>query len=212
VNNSGVVVGYGWITTADNHAFLYTGGQTVDLGTLGGNDATALDINDAGQVVGVSATASGVGHAFLYANGQMTDLGTPAGASASSAVAINRNGQIAGSADFGNLSHVVLYSNGVWTDLGAVPGATGTSVSSLNNSGQVVGSAFFPTGYGAPPRKSSHIGWVLQNGALVDLNTLIPANSGFIITSAVGINDSGEILCNAKTSTGASRATLLTPK
>jgi hypothetical protein len=48
---------------------------------------------------------------------------------------------------------------------------------------------------------------------LVDLNTLIPANSGFLITSAVSINDSGEILCNAKTSTGVVyRAVLLTPK
>jgi probable HAF family extracellular repeat protein len=215
INNSGAVVGYGWISTADEHAFLYIGGRTVDLGTLGGNDATALGINDSGQVVGVSATAGGAGHAFLYANGRMTDLGTPASANSSSAAAINRNGQIAGAASFGNATHAATYSNGVWTDLGMMPGATvGNLATSINNSGQVVGVSIFPILYNKHPlHPTTHVGFIYRNGALVDLNTLVPANSGFLITSAVGINDAGEILCNAKTTTGlVYRAILLTPK
>jgi hypothetical protein len=32
---------------------------------------------------------------------------------------------------------------------------------------------------------------------LVDLNTLIPSGTGFTLTDAVGINDSGQIVCNA---------------
>ena len=215
INNSGAVVGYGWISSADEHAFLYAGGRTVDLGTLGGNDATALGINDAGQVVGVSATAGGVGHAFLYSNGRMTDLGTPASANTSSAAAINRNGQIAGAASFGNATHAAMYGNGAWTDLGMMPGATvGNMATSINNSGQVVGVSIFPILYNKHPlHPTTHVGFVVRNGVLVDLNTLIPANSGFLITSAVAINDSGEILCNAKRSTGVVyRAVLLTPK
>jgi probable HAF family extracellular repeat protein len=215
INNSGAVVGYGWISTADEHAFLYTGGRTVDLGTLGGNDATALAISDSGQVVGVSATASGAGHAFIYANGRMTDLGTPASANSSSAAAINRNGQIAGAASFGTATHAVMYSNGVWTDLGMMPGATvGNLATSINNSGQVVGVSIFPILYNKHPlHPTTHVGFIYRNGSLVDLNTLVPANSGFLITSAVSINDAGEILCNAKTTTGVVyRAVLLTPK
>jgi probable HAF family extracellular repeat protein len=145
----------------------------------------------------------------------MTDLGTPASANSSSAAAINRNGQIAGAASFGNATHAAMYGNGVWTDLGMMPGATvGNMATSINNSGQVVGVSIFPILYNKKPlHPTTHVGFIFRSGVLVDLNTLIPANSGFLITSAVGINDSGEILCNAKTSTGVVyRAVLLTPK
>jgi len=61
---------------------------------------------------------------------------------------------------------------------------------------------------------------LVRNGALVDLNTLIPANSGFTIggnpppaqAGTVRINDSGQILCTAKTAAGVYHAVLLTPK
>jgi uncharacterized membrane protein len=108
-----------------------------------------------------------------------------------------------------------MYSNGVWTDLGMMPGATvGNMATSINNSGQVVGVSIFPILYTKHPlHPTTHVGFIVQNGVLVDLNTLIPTNSGFLITSAVSINDSGEILCNAKTIKGVVyRAVLLTPK
>ena len=53
---------------------------------------------------------------------------------------------------------------------------------------------------------------IVQNGSPVDLNKLISSNSGFIITDAVGINDSGDILCDATNTSGYEHAVLLTPK
>jgi hypothetical protein len=55
----------------------------------------------------------------------------------------------------------------------------------------------------------------LLDGVLVNLNTLIPANSGFNLIFPIAINDAGQILCNAKTTTattGRERAVLLSPK
>jgi probable HAF family extracellular repeat protein len=221
INNSDQVVGYGWVNGAEDHAFLYNGGQTVDLGTLGGNESMALGINDAGQVVGHSTTTSGVVHAFLYSNGKITDLGMPSGAVSSSALAINRTGQIVGEIGINNSSHAALYSGGVWTDLGTVAGATlGALATAINDAGEIIGQATFPKvlirpaspGKRALYKPSFRVGFVVQNGALVDLNTLIPTNSGYAITGAVGINDLGEILCSAQTSQSASRAVVLTPK
>ena len=52
INNAGQVTGYA--TTAGDaaaHAFLYSGGKMIDLGSLGGT-SEGLALNNAGQVVG----------------------------------------------------------------------------------------------------------------------------------------------------------------
>jgi probable HAF family extracellular repeat protein len=56
----------------------------------------------------------------------------------------------------------------------------------INDKGAVVGAATTTTG-------AVH-GFIDQHGRMVDLNSLIPANSGFVITVAAGINDRGQIV------------------
>ena len=90
----GQVVGVFTARGGSDHAFLYGGGTMKDLGTLGGADSTAFDINDAGQVVGAAKTAGGFHHAFIYRGGKMTDLGTLGGDSC--AYHVNSKGQAAG--------------------------------------------------------------------------------------------------------------------
>jgi len=213
INSSGVVVGEGLLNSSSFHAFLYANGRMVDLGPPGAYQASASAINDSGQVIGDFYSTTGSSGAFLYANGKFTSLGKPAGASAVSAFAINSTGQIAGELYFSSTpSHAAVYSNGLWTDLGAVPGASGTHATGINTAGQVVGIAIFPVTSYHPPKPGKHVGFIAVKGGLVDLNTLIPSNSGFIITDAIGINDSGQILCNAANSSGNKHAILLTPK
>jgi probable HAF family extracellular repeat protein len=221
INKSGQVVGQGLVDSFTFHAFLYTGGRMIDLGTLpGGTQAAAYAINDAGQAAGTSdeaiivskKTTEHSSRAFLYTNGKMVDLGLPSGATYSQATAINGNGQIVGVASFSDGGHAVVYSNGIWTDLGKFPGSSGTEATGINLAAQIVGTAFFPQQSYHPPIPGKHVPLIVRNGVLVDLNTLISSNSGFILTDAVAINDSGQILCNATNNSGFEHAVLLTPK
>src|SRR5438270_8591467 len=83
INDSGQIVGSSYTSTNLPHAFLYSQGQMIDMGTLGGNQPgwTTLwyGINRWGSAVGYSYIASGAFHAFVYLNGAMHDLGTLGG-------------------------------------------------------------------------------------------------------------------------------------
>jgi probable HAF family extracellular repeat protein len=59
------------------------------LGTLGGPDSDALDLNESGDIVGSSATAAGETHAVLWRNGALTDIGTGLG---TNSVAVSMSG------------------------------------------------------------------------------------------------------------------------
>jgi hypothetical protein len=62
-----------------------------------------------------------------------------------------------------------------------------------------------------PSKPGKHVPFLSTSSGLVDLNTLIPSGSGLTLTDAVGINDSGQILCDANAS-GFEHAVLLSPK
>jgi len=137
----------------------------------------------------------------------MRDLGTLPGGAFSSAAAINDAGAIAGSSDDGNfVSHAVIFQNGVITDLGVPSDFTSSSANALNLNGVVVGVASAGSYRGV-----SHA-FVAQNGSITDLNRLIPGNSGpWILHTATGVNDAGEIVGTATFNGTEERAFLLTP-
>jgi probable HAF family extracellular repeat protein len=203
INNKGEVVGH----SGNDNAFLYSGGSMQDLGTLGGIGGGAYGINDSGQVVGYSFTAgnSADPHAFLYSGGSMQDLGT-LGGSFSGARGINNSGQVVGESltdndPLGN-GHAFLYSGGSIHDLGTLGGSR-SAAWAINNKGQVVG-------FSTTNRNSGYrAAFLWSDGVMTDLNTLLPANSGWYLENAQGINDQGQIVGEGTAPDGQPHAFLL---
>jgi probable HAF family extracellular repeat protein len=216
INDSGQITGSVYTNGAgDSHAFLYSGGVVTNLGTLGGPDSQGKGINNSGQVTGFANTATS-NDVFLYSGGVMTDLGG-LGSCCATGLAINASGQIAGyfqcpsqesCGDAGE--HALLYSGGKLTDLGSLGNSTYESYGeAINASGQVVGWSF-----GSPLATNGlnqHAFVYTAATGMVDLNALIPANSGWLLTDASAINDAGQIAGTGYAPNGYTHAFLLTP-
>lgn len=192
MNAGGDIVGQTYTSTGAV-AFLYRGSSLIELGYLGnGNVSRATAINDAGHIVGESNLAAGAQaptHPFLFDGAAWFDLGTLTGVGVTSAVAINNAGHIAGYSDAGRgRTHVFFYEDGAMTDLGSF-GGFDVTIGEMNALGQVVGTGNTPDG--------PDVAFISRDGTLVDLNTLIDPASGWAITSALDINDSGQIIANA---------------
>jgi probable HAF family extracellular repeat protein len=114
----------------------------TDLGTLGGAQSTALDINDSDQIVGWSATAQGVKHAFEFSNGMMDDIGMAFGPNGiSEAAGINASGVIAGtmSDQFGTIGFVWNAGGVDWLHGPGINNVEATHGLAINDNGNVAG-------------------------------------------------------------------------
>jgi probable HAF family extracellular repeat protein len=147
-----------------------------DLGTLGGQNSEATDINAIGIIVGASQVASGFFHAFRWQNGVMTDLGTLGGAS-SSAEAINVDGVIVGwSETKSGVMRAARWRNGNLRSLGTLggPNSQATGISPLG----VI------TGWSETSSGNRHA-FIWKDGVMKDIGV---GTLGNPFSSATGIN------------------------
>jgi len=237
INAVGQVVGFsGRDRDSENsRAFLWTQ-QTgmMDIGTLGGAYAQAYAINDAGYITGAAQT-QGMGpllttHAFIYQSpdapyrrySQMVDLGVLGGVS-SYGIAINSYNHVAGYSTISAKNdrvHAFLHDGKSMINLGSLGGIgnrdSGVSVAlGVNNWDQVVGYTYLPT-FGDMPTQQVAFVWSRDGygaGKMVNLNKLVNATGkNYMLVSATGINDNGQILANAyHVQNGGIHAVLLTP-
>ena len=138
------------------NAVLWSGGEIMNLGTLGGTLSAAFAVNNGEQVVGGALNSlpdpvcfescAEQARAFLWHNGLMHDLGTLGGPDAE-ALFINERGQVSGWAFTNATRNPVtgiptqdpfLWESGRILDLGTLGGTVGFP-NGLNNRGQVIG-------------------------------------------------------------------------
>jgi probable HAF family extracellular repeat protein len=184
LNDDGEVVGLsghdafiGGVDVPSATPIVWQNGTPSVLPTLGGKGVSgAVGINDQGEIVGTSVNTKGVSEPVMWVNGKIKALGT-LGGNGGTGVDVNDSGEVAGTAfTSSGAFHGFEWVNGHMTDLGPV-----FSVKAINDAGEIVGDT-----------KKSPTMWV--NGKAIDLNSLLPANSGWHLRDAADINDNGQIV------------------
>ncbi len=199
INLQGQIVG----DTANGESFLYSQGKmTAIMKPNSGTDVTGINNKDqivGSELTGVTAASqcggTGGDRAMIFGtSGSAQNLGLPYGCASSTAVAINNAGMVLGQSGTVTDNRAFIYNmlTGQTTVLPTL-GGTMNNVNAMNKEGEVVGTANLCT----DPRQKCYnqfVATLYENGILYNLNSFLPPDSGWTLTSALGINDTGQII------------------
>ncbi|HET9358830.1 MAG TPA: thrombospondin type 3 repeat-containing protein, partial [Vicinamibacterales bacterium] len=185
---------------------ILTGSGVIDLNALYGAQFQGEEINAMGHVIGVPGGPTATPDSLIYANGRFTSIFGPIGFIG---VAFNDDpSRPAGgfvreqTQFFGIRSRAAARrANGTYQNFGSFNVGADAIVVALNNLGQMVGNE---RGSGI------RLPFIIENGSMRPLSSLLPPNSGWTLLEANDINDRGEIVGMGRIN-GEDHAYLLTP-
>ena len=194
-----------------SNAFIFRGHAHLRLSIPGSSSAAITGLSKAGAAVGWMTSPESLRRAVMWHTREARDLGGPTG-NRTWALAVNDLGAAVGGwqPEIGSTPpaesyyqmlpvHATLWQRGRMEDLGTLQGISSEAFG-INNLGQVVGQ--FVTSQGESRAFWRH-GWTA-----IDLNTLIPTGSGWVLKEATSINDAGQI-CGTGEFHGAVRGFML---
>lgn len=211
INDAGVIAGFSRTRTFTQRAFVWQDGVMSDLGTLGGVASAATDMNEGGVIVGWADAADGAQHAFQSPLGEaLEDIQTIPAAMNSQASVVNDAGVIGGVWSDGATERLFVFTADTgMIDLGVPAGVEDdfdpfNGPAAINADGQMVGTGL--TNLYEPKA------WIASETLGVQLLADLIVGDEIVVTSAVAINDKGEIAANGYDPvTSEQRAALLVP-
>jgi probable HAF family extracellular repeat protein len=183
IGDTGAIIGNATNAAGESVAAYRNQHEWIRLPLNGFDGSHGEDVNDAGTAVGTLFDDPHGSAPFVYQNGVLTVLPSVPTAAETSADAINDMGEIAGQT-FDPLG-IVLWDGSSWHPV-ATPGLVEPEIHDMNDCAQIVG-AHHPVEFFKPHA------FLIANGTAVDLNSQIPAGSGWRLGVASAINDAGEI-------------------
>ena len=145
--------------------YFYNGTALQTIGTLGGGETFAVDVNDLGQVTGSSTNVIGVEHAYVWSAGAgMLDIGG-VNQGYAEALALNNRGVVTGIAAQSALTAFRWSAASGIEDLGALaPGLSSVGLA-LNDAGLIAGAS------ATVDNRRHAFAWARSTG-MVDIDTL----------------------------------------
>jgi len=202
VNAAGVIAGT--VMVGGTTAAIWNGANTQTLPGSAFSEGFAL--NSGGVVTGRTfdmASFTLLAYRWSTTAGTVTPLPSLGGVT-SEGHGINDQNVVVGDSMRTNTSSelaVLWPASGGLVELGTLGGSE-SSARGINNHGQVVGYARTASG--------EYRAFLWESSSMVDLNTLLPPASGWVLVSANAINDAGQIAGEGVFG-GEARAFLLTP-
>jgi probable HAF family extracellular repeat protein len=211
ISRSGRIAGVS-LRRGNRQASIWRGGRPEPVGPASEDGTVARGINERGDVI-INVGEGPLETAFYLAAGAGSEVEQLGGVDGSHAVALGLNNRLQAVgysiARDGRQRAVLWQASGRATvlirgkDLGTLPGFPKSQAMAINDRGQIVGRVYEGTG-----KSGRAILW--ENGSILDLNDLLPPNSGWTLHSAEDINTQGQIT-GTGSHEGQRRAYLLTP-
>lgn len=189
INNHQQVVGFSSGPGGQRAVTWSATGTPSVLPSAAATSSQASGINDRGDVVGTVVTRGSRQPALWTASAAAQLLTLLPGHAIGEAAAVNGRGDVVGySATADEVRRATLWlAAGAALDLGTLEGGTASHATGINSAGDVVGSS-------TSSRGSRAFLWNSRDG-MQDLNTLLVSPpAGLVLTTAVGISDTGSIV------------------
>jgi probable HAF family extracellular repeat protein len=181
INDAGTVVGFAFSSKDPTHQIGFRWTASIGIQSIPGS-ATVSGINASGDIAGTNLAL----HAAIFAaTGTTIDLGTLGDFSLALAVNDSRHAVGYSPTQSGGPVHAFFY-NGVLQDLGTLQVGSDTTAVAVNNADIVVGDSNL-AGHSLP------FVWSATTG-MIDLNTLISPDSGWVLATASSVDQEGRIV------------------